>query len=197
MDTSVKLLTFPETLLLDAAGYAQIKPPSEADMISVHRMNMSYPGVLSKFDDDYDQNAITGWNPALQEQRRIQRNCSPYDSDSKITASASTLAYVQHRWQSIVSEWTITRCGNLCLGKTAALKFLDNPPREYIKTNNGLYPKCPKVGRAVFHVRPSSGRSVPHPHARQSCHSVSYQKSGGKRTAPAALHREDYGHLDG
>jgi hypothetical protein len=40
-----------------------------------------------------------------------------------------------------------TRCGNPCLGKTVALKFLDSHPRESIKTNNGLYPKCPNRGK--------------------------------------------------
>jgi hypothetical protein len=38
-----------------------------------------------------------------------------------------------------------TRCGNLCLEKTVALKFLDSHPGEGIKTNHGLYPKCPSV----------------------------------------------------
>ena len=41
-----------------------------------------------------------------------------------------------------------TRCGNPCLGKTVALKFLDSHPRESIKTNNGLYPKCPYRGKS-------------------------------------------------
>ena len=30
--------------------------------------------------------------------------------------------------------------------ETVTLKFLDSYPREGIKPNNGLYPKCPKVG---------------------------------------------------
>jgi hypothetical protein len=37
------------------------------------------------------------------------------------------------------------RCGNLCLGTTVALKFLDSNPKECIKTNNRLYPKRPIV----------------------------------------------------
>ena len=48
-----------------------------------------------------------------------------------------------------------TRCGNLCLGKTVALKFLDSHPRESIKTNNGLYPKCPNLGKGPQRFHPA------------------------------------------
>ena len=31
--------------------------------------------------------------------------------------------------------------------ETVTLKFLDSHPREGIKPNNGLYPKCPNLGK--------------------------------------------------